>query len=500
MVVILGWAGLLLPVAALGETQATSAVTEECLSCHVSTHPGMVGDWRLSLHASSSPREAQQKNQLERRVSSDRIPEALLDSTVGCAECHTLNADRHQDSFEHNGYQVHVVVTPADCATCHAVEAEQFGRNLMSHAYGNLVQNAVYQDLEQSTNGHYKWRERKVEIAAPDAATQADSCLYCHGTVVHVTGKEKRETDMGEMEFPRLSGWPNQGVGRINPDGSMGSCAACHARHQFAIEVARKPYTCAQCHSGPDVPAYKVYSVSKHGNIQSSLAKHWDFKAVPWKLGKDFTAPTCAACHVSLLVNDDGDVAAERSHQMNDRLPWRLFGLIYAHPHPKSADSTIIRNRAGLPLPTDLGGEPAAGYLIDANEQARRTEAMQRVCTTCHSINWVKGHWERFEQTIQTTNALTLTSTQMLLYAWDQGLARGPAHKDSLFNEAIERKWADQWLLYANSTRLSSAMAGADYGVFDQGRWFMSRTIQEMQDWLELRMAKPRAAGPAARR
>ena len=77
------------------------------------------------------------------------------------------------------------------------------------------------------------------------------------------------------------------------------------------------------------------------------------------------------------------------------------------------------------------------------------------------------GHWTRFENTIKTSNANTLTATQMLLTAWEKGLAEGPAQNDSLFNEPIERKWADQWLLYANSVRLSSAMAGSDYGVFD---------------------------------
>ena len=66
---------------------------------------------------------------------------------VGCAECHTLNPEKHKDSFEHNGYKVHVVVTPQDCATCHPVEVNQFGKNLMSEAYGNLENNPVYQSL-----------------------------------------------------------------------------------------------------------------------------------------------------------------------------------------------------------------------------------------------------------------------------------------------------------------------------------------------------------------
>jgi hydroxylamine dehydrogenase len=469
---------------------ADSAATEDCLSCHATLHPGILGDWKMSRHARTTPKEALQKPVRERRISSEKIPDNLLNNSIGCAECHTLSPDKHKDSFEHNGYPVHVVVSPADCAACHSAEHEQFAENIMSQAYGNLVANKLYQDLEKSINGPYTFREMLLEVSTSDPETRADSCLFCHGTAVEVTGVTSRETDMGTMSFPVLTGWPSQGVGRVNPDGSKGACAACHARHQFAIEVARQPATCSQCHKGPDVPAYKVYSVSKHGNIYASLGKGWDFAAVPWKLGQDFTAPTCAVCHASLLVAEDGTLVAERTHRMNDRLPSRLFGLIYAHPHPKSPDTSIIKNQGGLPLPTELTGEPVAEFLIDAREQAQRTEALQRVCLACHSNSWVDGHWKRLENTIKTSNALTLTSTQMMQTAWAKGLARGLAQNDSIFNEAIERQWSEQWLFYANSMRFSSAMLGGDYGVFDQGRWFMTRNLLEMEDWLKLRLPK----------
>ena len=90
---------------------------------------------------------------------------------------------------------------------------------------------------------------------------------------------------------------------------------------------------------------------------------------------------------------------------------------------------------------------------------------------------------------LKTTNDMTLTATRILLSAWDKGVAKGLAHEDSIFNEAIEKKWVEQWLFYANSTRFSSAMAGADYGVFANGRWYMSKNIQEMFDWLQLKLA-----------
>ena len=58
-------------------------------------------------------------------------------------------------------------------------------------------------------------------------------------------------------------------------------------------------------------------------------------------------------------------------------------------------------------------------------------------------------------------------------------LAKGPAQKDSPINEVLEKKWVEQWLFYANSTRLASAMMGADYGAFANGRWYLSKNVEE---------------------
>ena len=474
-----------------GGTQV-SEDTQTCIECHASLHPGIVADWKKSRHALTTPGEALKRASLERRISVEKVPERLAKNKVGCAECHTLNPEKHKDTFEHNDYRVHSVVTPQDCATCHGIEVAEYGKNLMSHAYGNLMHNPVYQDLVNTVNGTQHFAKGKTTFNSPDPKTNADSCLYCHGTKVEVRGMRTVETDMGEMQIPVLSGWPNQGVGRLNPDGSKGSCAACHTRHQFSIEMARKPYTCAECHKGPDVPAYPVYKVSKHGNIYSALKKEWNFEPVPWRVGKDFTAPTCATCHVSLLINGDGEIVAERSHQMNDRLPWRIFGLIYAHPHPKSPSTSLIKNKAGLSLPTELTGEPVAEFLIDAREQERRLQNLKKVCLSCHGSGWVNGHFSRFENTIKTTNEMTLTATQIVLSAWERGAAKGPAQKDSIFNEAIERKWVEQWLFFANSTRFASAMAGADYGAFANGRWYLSKNIQEMLDLMDCKAKKQR--------
>ncbi len=478
---------------AYGETTPISDSSKECISCHTSATPAVVADWKKSRHASITPSDALKKPQKQRRVSAEKIPENLNSVAVGCAECHMMNPDAHKDSFDHNDQKVHLTVTPKDCATCHTAEASQFENNLMAHAHGNLAKNPVYQDLMKSINGMQSFEQMKTAVSASDDKTNADSCWSCHGTALKVTGMESRSTDFGDFEFPKLSGWPNQGVGRLNPDDSMGSCSACHNRHQFAIEAARKPYTCSRCHKGPDVPAYQAYSVSNHGNLFSSLYGEWKFSEVPWTVGKDFVAPTCAVCHASLLVTTEGDVVAQRTHQMNDRLPWRIFGPICAYPHPKSPDTSIIKNKDGMPLPVTLGGEPATEFVISPEEQAKRKDTLQKVCRSCHTVDWVNGHWERFENTMKTSNQMTLTSTQILKNAWKAGVA---SETPSIFDEAIEKQWVEQWLFYANSTRFASAMMGADYGVFANGRWYMSKNIQLMLDRLKFLLStKGRTSG-----
>jgi hypothetical protein len=490
IILLVAAGGVFLNHAKLDAAEAKlSEATQACIECHQVIHPGIVADWQRSRHARVTPRAAMAVTGLGLKVSSASVPEELQDTAVGCAECHTLRAKEHADTYAHNGYEIHTVVSSGDCRTCHVQEAEQYSRNIMAHAYKNLAENKVYNDLENTILGRLERKNGRIAIQPANAATRDEACYYCHGTKLKIVGKEMRNTALaGELEFPKIEGWPNQGVGRINLDGTLGSCAACHTRHQFSIEMARKPYTCKECHVGPDVPVAKVYEASKHGNIFSTHNKDWEFQTVPWTIGRDFTAPTCAACHVSLVVDTEGEVVAQRSHQMNDRLPWRMFGLIYAHPHPIEPDTTIIRNKNGQPLPTDLEGGFAAKYLIGTDEMEKRRKTLQAVCLSCHGTSWVDGQWARFENTIRETNAKTLGATRIMKEVWAAGLAKGLDQKASPFDEGIERRWADSWLIYANTIRFSSAMGcGGDYGVFADGRYELNKAFMDLHDWLELR-------------
>lgn len=458
-----------------------SPQTQACIGCHATYTPGIVQDWLKSRHSKTIPTEAMKKSHLEKRISASSLSQSLQANAVGCYECHSLNSDLHKDNFTHMGYQINIIVTPNDCKTCHPVEAEQFAGSKKSYAYKNLMGNPVYRMLVNTATGVKTFDNTRLLAEKPSEATLRETCLGCHGANVESKGLKTVSTKIGDMQFPDLASWPNQGVGRVNPDASTGSCTACHARHAFSIEVARKPYTCSQCHLEPDVPAWNVYKESKHGNIFFSQYHKWNFDAVPWKIGKDFNAPTCAACHNSLLVDPGGQVISERTHDFGGRLWVRLFGLIYSHPQPKSGDTTIIKNKDGLPLPATFAGEHASEYLIDVPEQERRVSGMTRICNTCHASSWTAGHFAKLDSTIRETNIMTETATQLMARAWGQGVE----DKANPFDESIEQMWASQWLFYSNSIRYASAMSGApDYATFKNGWWYLTRNLEHMRNWI----------------
>jgi hydroxylamine dehydrogenase len=467
--------------AAGASTPRISKETQECLNCHSTYNAGLVQDWMHSLHSQVTPGEALKKRPLERRVSSENIPESLQGVVVGCYECHSLNATNHTDNFNHFDYHINVVVSPPDCAVCHAVEVQQFAGSKKAHALGNLQKNPVFHRMVDSITTVMDAKGGKLTPVGSSDQTKNETCYGCHGSRVEVVGTRKFTNELGEFVLPKLSNWPNQGVGRVNPDGSQGACTACHARHEFSIEVARKPFTCSQCHMGPDVPAFEVYEESKHGNIFHSKEQEWNWNRVPWQVGVDFRAPTCAVCHSSLITSPEGDVVAPRTHDFGARLWLRLFGLPYTHPQPKSGDTTIIRNKDGQQLPTTFNGELASEFLIDAKEQARRQGIMMGVCRSCHNQDWVDGHFDKLAHTIQETDRMTRSATDLMQRAWELGLA----DRTNPFDEPIERQWMKQWLYYANSIRLGSAMGGPDYASFQTGWFDLTTHLREMQEWLD---------------
>jgi len=442
-----------------------------CILCHAKVTPGIVAAWLHSKHAQVTVREAWSKPPLEREISS-LPPKEFQDYVVGCYECHGLNPDIHPDTFDHFGQRVHVIVTPNDCKVCHAAEVDQYQRSTKAHAYYNLVKNPVYMMLVKAAN--------LVGKEAGGEAAMNVTCFKCHGTKVTVVGWITVKWQNVVIKVPKLSGWPNHGVGRVNPDGSLGSCEACHPAHSFSIAVARSPYTCAQCHLEPDVPGFNVWMENKMGNIWLVEHKQYNLTHVPWVVGVDFRVPSCAACHFSLLVDPQGNVIVHRTHNVDERIYVRLFGA-YAHPTPKHGATWKIVNADGLPLPYTLDGRFATEYLISPEEQKARKETLMRICKACHVTTFVENHFKELDKIIEETNKAMRYITSLLLKAYKKKLA-DPSY---LFDEHIERMWLEAWLFYANSIRYGTAMAGPDYTTFKLGWYKLSDLAYQMEDYMK---------------
>jgi hydroxylamine dehydrogenase len=274
---------------------------QACLDCHSSSTPGIVEQWRESAHA--------KKN-------------------VDCYSCHRAS-EKDPATFEHYGHRIAVIVTPDYCGRCHSKEVEQFEKS--HHAKAAQFIGSLDNMLGEVVEG------------GPAAA---NGCRQCHGSEVKYVKDGKFDPDS----------WPNSGIGRVNPDGSRGSFAACHGRHSFSSALARQPENCGKCHLGPDHPQIEIYDESKHGiQFRANIAK-MNLESKSWVVGKDYSAaPTCATCHMSATSNQPV------THDVGDRISFTLRPVVS----------------------------------IKLENWEKRRAAMQDVCSNCHATGWVENFYKQ---------------------------------------------------------------------------------------------------------
>jgi len=354
--------------------------------------PGVAEDWKDSKH---------------------------FDNNVTCLDCHEAQST-DADAVTHNGHTITMVVSPLDCANCHAQEVAENDRSL--HALGSKYYELLYNKgvlpyLESQVDGEFITYDGEVW---PHAAT-TQGCQACHGTNM---------TSMDDPYDPQV--WPNNGIGRINPDGSMGSCTTCHTRHTFSVAEARSPEVCGQCHLGPDHPQIEIYMESKHGNIYSAEGDEWNWTADDWEAGIDYRAPTCASCHMSSA----GSMPA--THDVGERLSWELEPAM-----SKRTDNTA--NSLGTTIGNNLTWQ-------------EKQENMQTVCKQCHGSTWVEQFYTQADVTVELYNEQWTSANAVVTDLRDEGLIDSEP-----FNEEIE------WVIYyfwhheGRRARMGAFMAGPDY-------------------------------------
>lgn len=408
--------GLLMLPLALGVEGAVgphelSAKSQACIECHKTESVALYQQWGQSKH---------------------------FRGNVGCYECHA--AERTDaDAFRHNGFLIATIVSPKDCGRCHAKEVREFSES--HHSKGGRILGSLDNVLAEVVEGN----KGLVTPGFPDGVSAAavSGCWQCHGSQVKVL-------DNGKLD---PATWPNTGIGRINPDGSEGSCTACHSRHAFSAEQARNPENCGKCHMGPDHPQMEIYNESKHGIAFRAYKDKMNLDNPKWVVGEDYhAAPTCATCHMSATPNQ------AVTHDIGMRISWNNRPVLSVRPEVSDA-------KMGLPG-AEVGWE-------------ERRENMKDVCLNCHNQTWVDNFYVQYDGLVDLYQE-KYAKPGKKLYSLAQPLLR-PVK----FGNKLDFIWFEIWHHEGRRARHAASMMGPDYthwhGTYDLAKHFYTKMVPELE-------------------
>jgi hypothetical protein len=377
-----------------------SGANRNCVSCHQDKTPVIVGQWQDSQHAQKG---------------------------VGCLECHEAGKGE-PDAYRHEGSYIATIVSPKDCARCHEKETGEFAAS--HHAKGAQFVGSLDNVLGELAEG-------------PMAA--ANGCWQCHGSTVQFVQDTAGNVVRDESGKPKFdpTRWPNTGIGRVNLDGSLGACSACHSRHVFSKAMARQPETCGKCHMGPDHPQIEIFTESKHGIAFRTRINEMNLEADKWVLGEDYSAaPTCSTCHMSATRN------LPVTHDVGSRISWTL--------------------------------RPVVSKKLDNWEEKR--DRMKETCNHCHSPEFTNGFYQQYDSTIDLYNNKFALPAQRIM----DGLKGKGKITPSPFDDEIEWTFYHLWHHEGRRARMGISMQGPDYtqwhGFFEVAHRFYFELLPKAKE------------------
>ena len=380
---------LISPLPSQGLDILISQESHRCIDCHQKegVQPLQIDEWRRSRHAGVG---------------------------IGCYECHqALPEDK--DGHKHHERFVSTIVSPKDCSRCHDKEVKEFQGS--RHAHGGEILASLDNYLGEVVEG------------LPAAIT---GCRWCHGAKI----------DVQKDGHLSPTSWPNTGIGRINPDGSLGSCSACHPRHRFSSAVARRPENCGRCHLGPDHPQFEIYQASKHGIAFTEAQGRMNLDARDWRLGTSYTAaPTCSTCH------NAANVSLESNHDVGLRIAWTL--------------------------------RPEVSVRLE-DWQERRLR-MKSTCRHCHSPGWTDSFFTQFDTVVDLYNEKFAKPAQGIMDTlYDEGKI-----SPTPFDDEIEWTYFLLWHHEGRRARHGASMMGPDYtqwhGFFEVAERFYMEFLPQAE-------------------
>ncbi|MBK5964896.1 hypothetical protein CCR95_12585 [Thiocystis minor] len=397
---------------------------KDCVSCHSKASAGLASEWRESGHQAAG---------------------------VNCMDCH--QAERADvDAIEHEGQIIATIVSPKDCSRCHEKEyAEQQG-SVHAEAFAMI--------------------EERLPALADNVGgpgIRAASCDQCHGSRVKVKGD-------GTLD---AATWPNSGIGRINPDGSKGSCSSCHGRHRFSKAQAREPEACVRCHSGPDSPDKEIFEASKHGMLYAAQRDEMNLQAPEWVAGRDYTAaPTCVTCHMGAAgkLPSSHDVGMRNSWSLNSPVSQRQFLVVFEDGGKLELPASEPVPKRGSELTRPDG---TLGKVKSVATPERRRQAMSMVCLECHGKTFTQGFMEQFDGVVELFNGKFGEPARAIMAGlYEQGLLT-----PTPFDDPIEFTYWELWHDEGARARHGASMMSPNHawweGMYLVGRNFYARFLPE---------------------
>jgi hydroxylamine dehydrogenase len=457
--------------------------SRQCVDCHTKVSTGIVDHWKGSTHANKG---------------------------VACVDCHKADA-KDADMFSHYGQPIATIVTPRDCARCHPTEQAEFAQSHHSKAANILasLDNFLAETVEGSRvafSPHSPTPGKAVTVVNGMAPANS-GCQQCHGSLVAfqandgglVTMRDLKPDDKGqptnldavgriarnESGKPLFSStsWPNTGIGRLNLDGSQGSCAACHSRHDFSARRARQPESCGKCHLGPDHPQKEIFEESKHGVAFRDLIGQMNLDAKPWVVGQDYSAaPTCATCHMSANMRNGMKI----THDPGERISWTNRPPV----------SLVMDTDAVHAVVTETDPEKRRAAIADTAEAKRNR--MKQVCSTCHTPDHINLFYRQYDDVVINYNEKFAKPGQAIMAALtDNGLLT-----KTQYDEPIEWTWYYLWHHEGRRARMGASMMAPDYtqwhGMFEVAKRFYMKLIPEARAVTAAAVRGGKAAGARA--
>ena len=328
---------------------------------------------------------------------------------IGCNECHHAEKDDF-DVFKCPQSDMLVArhPTPGDCSECHDQQVSEFANSKHAHQFW-LLKNADRSVFENPISTRH-------------------GCEQCHQ------------------------------IGNLWPDGSVGECDACHAKHSFSKAVARQPETCGECHIGPDHPHIEIYLESKHGNIFKAKGKDWDMtystqnnEPIP------IEAPVCVTCHM------DGNETQPMTHNVSARLAW---------------ESQMTWSYRTVWDEENLG-----------NWEDKR-ERMEAICASCHG----PGFYKTYLLTADLVNLQYNEMRRQFVY-WTKkltknGLISRLEEDGKFYSNPVLNGWDEDpehlmyygWHHEGRRFRHGAEMMGADFTQW-HGVWEVQEDLMEVIKW-----------------